>query len=259
MRLENKVSIVTGGGQGIGKAVSLALAKEGSDVLVADIVPQKAKQVCGDIQGMGRKSIFVELDVSKQGQVEGMVKSAIGSFGRIDILANVAGIIKKAAIQDLSEQDWDEVIDVNLKGTFLCSQAVGREMIQRGGGSIVNIASMAGHMPELRGGAYSVSKAGVISLTKMMAIDWAKYQIRVNAVSPGTIRTPMTDNHYDTADLREKRAKTIPLNRFGEPEEVANCVVFLASDESSFVTGHSLVVDGGTLNSVFHLVSLLSA
>lgn len=259
MRLKNKVSIVTGGGQGIGKAVCLALAKEGSDVLIADIVRQEAKQVSKEIQAMGRKSLFFEMDVSKKGQVEEMVKSAIGFFGRIDILVNVKGITKKADIQDLSEQDWDEVIAVNLKGTFLCSQAVGREMIKRGGGSIVNFASIAGHIPELKVGAYSPSKAGIISLTRVMAVEWAKYQIRVNAISSGPIRTPMTEYVYNTAASRKKRTRAVPMNRFGEPEEVANCVVFLASDESSFVTGHSLIVDGGSLNSMFHLVGLLSA
>lgn len=259
MKMEKKVSIVTGGGQGIGRAICLALAREGSDVVVTDIVSQTVKEVGEEIQAMGRRSLPLEMDVSNGGQVKEMVKTALGTFGRIDVLANVAGMFIKSPMEEVSEQDWDRVIAVNLKGTFLCSQAVGREMIKQGGGSIVNFASIAAHTPQIFSGAYSPSKAGVVLLTKMMAVEWAKYNIRVNAVSPGPIRTPMTDSIYNTEKLRKGRARAIPLNRFGSPEEVAKAVVFLASDDASYITGHALAIDGGSLNSMFYLMGLLSS
>lgn len=258
MKLANRVSIVTGGGQGIGRATCLTFAREGSDVMVADIVPQLAEEVSEEIRAMGRKSHPFELDVSNGKQVKEMVRTALDNFGRIDVLANVAGIGKRSAIEDVSEEDWDRVMAVNLKGTFLSSQAVGREMIKQGGGSIVNLASVAGHTPQIYLGAYSPSKAGVLLLTKLMAVEWSKYNIRVNALSPGPIKTPLTDYIYNTEPLRSARAKAVPMNRFGSPEEVANAVVFLASDESNYVTGHSLVIDGGSLNSMFYLTGLLS-
>jgi 3-oxoacyl-[acyl-carrier protein] reductase len=199
------------------------------------------------------------MDVSDGGQVKEMVKKTLGTLGRIDVLVNVAGMFIKSPIEEVSEQDWDRVIAVNLKGTFLCSQAAGREMIKQGGGSIVNFASVAAHTPQIFSGAYSPSKAGVALLTEIMAVEWAKYNIRVNAVSPGPIKTPMTDMIYNTEKLRKGRARAIPLNRFGSPEEVAKAVVFLASDEASFITGHALAIDGGSLKSMFYLMGLLSA
>lgn len=259
MKLEKKVSIVTGGGQGIGKAVCLALAREGSDVMVTDIISPAAREVSEQVQAMGRRSLPLEMDVSNGSHVRGMVKAALSTFGRIDILINVAGIFIKSPIEDVSERDWDRVIAINLKGTFLCSQAVGREMIKQGSGSIVNFASIAAHTPQIFSGAYSPSKAGVVLLTKIMAVEWAKYNIRVNAVSPGPITTPMTDSIYNTEKLKKGRARAIPLNRFGAPEEVAQAVVFLASDEASYITGHALAIDGGSLNSMFYLMGLLSS
>ena len=258
MKLKDKVSIVTGGGSGIGRATCLAFAKEGSNVLVADIVLKKAEEVARDIRAMGLKSISFGLDVANGKQVKEMVNVALHEFGRIDILANIAGIIVTSAIEDVSEEDWDRVMAVNLKGTFLCCQAVGREMIKKRGGSIINIASIAGHTPQLHAGAYSSSKAGVILLTQLMAVEWAKYNIRVNAISPGVTRTPITDDLYNTEALRNARAKMVPMNRFGSPEEIAAGFVFLASDESSFVTGHPLIIDGGSISSVFHAIGLLS-
>lgn len=258
MKLKNRVSIVTGGAQGIGKAVCIALAREGSDVLVADIVARTASEVSKEVRAMGRKSISFELDVADGKQVKEMVNTALDEFGRIDILANVAGIFVSSAIEDVSEEDWDRVMAVNLKGTFLSCQAVGREMIKKGGGSIINIASISGHTPQLYGGVYSPSKAGVDMLTKLLAVEWAKYNIRVNAISPGAIKTPMTDSAYNTEALSGGRARAVPMNRWGKPEEVADGVVFLASDESSFITGHDLIIDGGSINGVFYSIGLLS-
>ena len=259
MKLDKKVSIVTGGGRGIGRAVCLALAREGSNVMVTDVVSQTAREVSEEIQSMGRRALFFEMDVSKSDQAKKMVAAALSSFGKIDILVNVAGIFFRSPIEDVSEQDWDKVVAVNLKGTFLCSQAVGKEMIKQGGGSIVNFASVAAHTPQINLGAYSPSKAGVLLLTKIMAVEWAKYNIRVNALSPGPILTPMTDSIYNTEKLKKGRAKAIPMDRFGTPEEVAKAVLFLVSDDASYITGHALSIDGGALDSMFYLTGLLSA
>lgn len=259
MKLKDKISVVTGGGQGIGKAICLALAREGSDVFVTDINAQTAQEVSEEIRAMGRRSLSFEMDVSKSDQVKETVKTALDNLGNINILVNVAGTGKKSAIEDVSEEDWDRIIAINLKGTFLCSQAVGRIMIKQGGGCIINTASLAGHTPQVNTGAYSPSKAGVLLLTKLMAVEWAKYKIRVNAISPGPIMTPATMNYiYNTEDSRKARAKAVPMNRFGRPEEVASAVVFLASDESNYITGQSLVIDGGSLSSMFYLAGFLT-
>jgi NAD(P)-dependent dehydrogenase (short-subunit alcohol dehydrogenase family) len=236
----------------------MAFAREGASVLVVDLVSQSAKGVSEEIQATGAKCAALELDVSSSAQVEEMVKFALRNFGSIDVLANVAGIAKRSPIEDLSEQDFDRVMAVNLKGTFLCCQAVGREMIKRGGGTIVNIASVAGHMPQVYLGAYGPSKAGVLSLTRLMSLEWAKHHIRVNSISPGPVNTPLVEKVYNTAALRSKRTRSIPMNRFGNPEEVAAGAVFLASDDSSYITGHDIVIDGGSINGLYYLTDLLS-
>jgi NAD(P)-dependent dehydrogenase (short-subunit alcohol dehydrogenase family) len=196
----------------------------------------------------------VKADVSSRIDVNRMVEEALRAFKKIDILVNNAGIIKPAPLEDLTEEDWDRVIDVNLKGQFLCSQAVGRKMIERREGTIVNIASLSGETPELWSGAYSPSKAGVISLTQQMAIEWAKYNIRVNAISPGAVLTPLTKSFYPTKEEYEKRQKTIPLGRFAKPEDIAKAAVFLASDESAYITGEIINVDGGQQASIYYLI-----
>jgi len=257
MRLEEKTAIVTGGAGGIGEAVCLAFAEEGADVVVADIIEDKARQVCDAITSMGRKSIPAALDVTSKSQVDAMVDRVLAEFGKIDILVNAAGILMGGAIEDVAEQDWDRVMAVNLKGTFLCSQAVGKKMIARRKGSIVNLASVAGHMPQVGLNAYSPSKAGVLMLTKIMAVEWAAHGVRVNAVSPGPTETAMALSVYDTEQKLNRRKKAIPMNRFASPDEIAKAVLYLGSDESGFVTGDSLVIDGGSLNSMFHLVGLM--
>lgn len=257
MKLKDKSAIVTGGAQGIGKAIGLALAREGANVLVADILDREASRVSAGIAGMGRKSLFFGIDVSKKRQVDGMVAEATAAFGKIDILVNAAGIFIRSPIEDVSEDDWDRVIAVNLKGTFLCSQVVGRDMIKHGGGSIINIASIAAHTPQIHLGAYSSSKAGILLLTKIMAVEWAGYGIRVNAISPGPTATPMFKAIYDSQAKLDRRKKAIPMNRFADPEEIAHAAVFLASDDAGFITGDSLVIDGGSLNSMYHLMDLI--
>jgi len=259
MKLKGKVAVVTGGGQGIGEAICLGFSHEGADVLVADINVETAEKVTKEIQTLGRKSLSFKLDVSDRKQVNEMIAAALDYFGKIDILVNVAGIAKKCPFEEVSEEDWDRVMAVNLKGTFLCSQAAGKEMIKQGGGCIINTASVAGHTPEVYMGAYSPSKAGVILLTQAVAVEWAKYNIRVNAISPGPITTPLTDYVYHNEDLKRTRAKGVPMNRFGNPDEIAGTAVFLASEEAGYITGQAIVVDGGALNAMYYLSAGLIA
>jgi len=253
MKLADKVAIVTGSGQGIGRAIALAFAREGANVVIFDKIPQTANEAANEIISLGRQALVIVGDVSNGRDVNKLVEAALETFGRINVLVNAAGIAVRSPIIELSEENWDKVIDVNLKGTFLCCQAVGKVMIKQKGGSIINIASIAGHTPQILLGAYSPSKAGVISLTELLAIEWAEYGVRVNAISPGPIKTPLTDAIYADPKLREARCKAIPMKRFGEPEEVANVAVFLASEDSSYITGHTIVVDGGSLWSMFLL------
>jgi NAD(P)-dependent dehydrogenase (short-subunit alcohol dehydrogenase family) len=257
MKLENKVSIVTGASQGIGKATALMFADEGADVVIVDML-EAGREVCDQIQSKGRKTAFFKVDVSNSAQVKEMVKWTLDEFGHIDVLANIAGIVKNAPIEDYSEEDFDTTIAVNLKGTFLCCQEVGKVMIKQGGGTIVNTASIAGHTPQIGLGAYSPSKAGVMLLTKVMAVEWAKYQIRVNAVSPGPITTPLTEKIYNTPEKKAQRAKAVPMDRFADPNEVARVFTFFASDDSSYITAQSLLVDGGSFDAIFHLIKQIS-
>ncbi|MDE0298860.1 MAG: 3-oxoacyl-ACP reductase FabG [Candidatus Poribacteria bacterium] len=258
MKLKNKISVVTGGSKGIGAAISIAFAREGSDVLVGyNASENEAKMVAEEIQALGRKSIAVKVDVSCIDQVDRMVETALDTFGRINVLANVAGITFNCRMKDLPEEEWDRIIDTNLKGTFLCSQAVGKVMIENGGGSIVNMSSVAGHVPQVAGGPYSASKAGVNMLSKVLALEWAEHNIRVNSISPGPVETEMVRYVYNTPELRNKRKKTIPLNRFAQPEEIASAAVFLASDDSGYTTGHCLVIDGGFLDTPYYLTHRL--
>lgn len=260
MKLLNKAAIVTGGGQGIGKAICLAFAREGADVMVADLNPVSAAEVSSEILASGRKSRFFQFDVADSTQVREMIEAAVAFLGRIDILVNSAGIFKRSAVEEISEKDWDRVMAVNLKGTLLCCQAAGTQLIRQGGGGvIVNVASMAAHIPQPYSGAYSASKAAVVILSQMMALEWARHGIRVNAVSPGSVLTPLLRSVYETEEAMTKRARSIPLSRLAQPEEVAAAVVFLACDESSFVTGHDLHVDGASSISHFYLLSLLDS
>jgi len=258
MKLQGKVAIVTGSGRGIGKAISLEFARQGADVVVNAHRDIKAIfETAEEIRSLGRKSLPIVADVSNNEDVKKLVSETIKQFGKIDILVNNAGIMKSAPIEQLSEDDWDSVMNINLKGTFLCSKYVSQQMIKQKSGVIINIASIAGLIPEIFAGAYSPSKAGLINLTQLLALEWAKYNIRVNAICPGSIETAMTNAEWP-GKKREARIKAIPLNRFGKPEEVAKTAVFLACDDSSYMTGHALVMDGGSLISMYYLVHLLT-
>jgi len=259
MKLKGKVAIVTGAGRGIGRAISLEYAREGADVVVSDIDLQAATDAAKEVRSLGREELAVKVDVSDSTEVREMAENVLNRFGKIDILVNNAGFFKRTSpIVDLSEEEWDKAMDVNLKGTFLCTKYVGKQMTKQREGLIINIASISGLMPFVHWGPYSPSKAGVISLTQLAALELAEYNIRVNAICPGPIRTPLTDIVYADKKLREARIKSIPLNRFGEAEEVAKVAVFLACEDSSYMTGHAIVVDGGSSKSTFHLIDMIT-
>lgn len=251
-KLSGEVALVTGAGQGIGEAVALKLAAEGATVVVNDLELRRARRVSEKIRAVGEESIAMRADVSNGKQVRDLIQKVVDQYKRIDILVNNTGISPKREggkppFYDIKEKGWDEVIRVNLKSVFLCSQAVAKFMIERRTGQIVNISSISGKMGDSgpSGAHYCASKAGVISLTKSMAHELCEYGIRVNSVAPGAIDTPL--HKATSAKLKKKMARQIPLGRFGLPEEVAEAVLFLVSPQASYITGEILDVNGGAL------------
>ena len=247
MRFADKVVIVTGAGRGIGRAIALAFAAEGAKVVVSDVHGDSATRVAmliGDIQG---DALAVEVDVSKASQVARLVQKTLEAFGTIDVLVNNAGVLRPTRLEDISEEEWDWLMDINVKGVFLCTKAVLPTMRSRGGGKIVNLASIAGRSTSTFGGAhYTTSKSAVLGLTRHAAREMAQYHVNVNSVSPGSIDTEMV-REYSTAEEREEEAKNVPLGRFADPQEVARVVLFLASQEASYITGATIDINGGLL------------
>jgi len=249
MKLKGKVAVVTGAASGIGCATAVLFAREGAKVAVVDRNRRGGEETVKIIRDDGGEACFVEADVSKAADAERMVKTAVENYGRLDTLYNNAGISLVKPTHETAEQEWDKVIDVNLKGVFLGSKYAIPQMIKQGGGVIINTASIWSHVAFPNWSAYCASKGGVLMLTKAMAVEYAPYNIRVNCVSPGTIDTELTKGAVASAEDPEKMRQTLtslhPLGRIGSPEEVAHAVLFLASDESSFITGTDLSVDGG--------------
>jgi len=243
LKLAGKVALVTGGAQGIGKAVALLLARNGADIVVSDINLEKAEETAKEVQTLGRKALATKVDVATLGDVEKMVEAVLAQFGKVDILVNNAGIARDKLILRMTEEDWDAVLNINLKGTFNCTKAVIRHMSKQRSGKIVNIASVVGEMGNAGQGNYAASKAGVIGFTKTIAREFAQRGINVNAIAPGYIETPMTDALPDKA--KEELKRLIPMDRLGKPEDVAEAVLFLVSEASSYITGHVLNVNGG--------------
>jgi 3-oxoacyl-[acyl-carrier protein] reductase len=246
MKLKGKVALVTGAGRGIGKATAILLAKEGADVVVNDVDLQSVRETADEIRAMGCEALPIKADVSDKAQVRKMVGSIINAFKKIDILVNNAGIFSSVPLIDMTEDEWDKVMEVNLKGVFVCSQAVMKFMIKQHSGKIVNIASLAGKVGGIYAGAhYAASKAGGICLTKSLAKQLAQYNINVNAVAPALIETDMMKDW--PKQVKETLLKQVPLGRFGTPEEVAETVLFLVSEGANYITGATIDVNGGLL------------
>jgi len=243
MDLEGKVALVTGGAQGIGKVTALLLASKAAHVAVSDINMEGAVQAAKEIKGLGRKGLALEGDVSNPADAERIVVETVEQLGGIDILVNNAGITRDRLLLRMTEEDWDVVLNVNLKGTFNCTKAAVRHMIKHKSGRIVNIASVVGEMGNAGQANYAASKAGIIGLTKAIAREYAQRGITVNAIAPGYIETPMTETLSDR--VKEDLKAQIPMARLGTPMDVANAVYFLVSDASSYITGQVLNVNGG--------------
>ena len=242
--LSGKCGYVTGGGSGLGRAIANGLAESGAAVVVSDINSEAAETVAMEIRTRGGNALALRTNVAHQDEVDILVRTTIAQLGRLDFAFNNAGILKIVRPEDLSEKEWREELDVDLTGVFLCAQAAGRYMIAHGGGKIVNTASISG-MVVNSGLTYSVAKAGVIQLTRVLALRWAKHQVYVNCVSPGYIRTGMTAPHLTRSEVEQEMLRQTPLRRLGEPRDVVGAALFLASSASDFVTGQNLIVDGG--------------
>ena len=248
LSLENQVAIVSGGGTGIGQSIALEFARAGADIVVASRRLSVLENVAKEIEAIGRRSLCIVTDVSQKAAVDNLVQKVMAEFGKIDILVNSAAISDVSEpLLKLNEDDWDRSININLKGYFLCSQAVGNKMVERTRGNIINIASVAGLRPAESDGVYNIGKAGVVMLTQLLARQLAKYNIRVNAIAPGLITTPMTESTLGNPELRKRWENFIPLGHVGEPNDIANAALFLASEVSRHITGHTMVIDGGQL------------
>ncbi len=241
--LDGKVAMVTGAAQGIGKAIAELYAAKGADLVLVDLKPD-VKITESAIQKLGRKAVSVIADLTKSADIQNAVNTAISEFGRIDILANVAGVVFLDDAENISEEYWDTTMAVNLKAVFMLAQAVGRKMIEAGGGNIINMASQAGLVALDNHVAYCASKAGVISVTKTLAYEWGQYNINVNSISPTVILTELGKKAW-AGEVGEAMKKLIPAGRFGYPEEVAAVALFLASDAAGLITGENIVIDGG--------------
>ncbi|MGF3102528.1 3-oxoacyl-[acyl-carrier-protein] reductase [Rossellomorea sp. DUT-2] len=244
MNLEGKVALVTGASRGIGREIALELAREGCNVAVNYSGSEaKANEVVDEIKGLGREAIAVQCNVADSDAVQAMVKETIGQFGSVDILVNNAGITKDNLLMRMKEAEWDDVININLKGVFLCTKAVTRQMMKQRSGRIINISSIVGVSGNPGQANYVAAKSGVIGLTKTTAKELAPRGITVNAIAPGFISTDMTDQLPE--DVRIEMLKQIPLSRFGDPQDVAKVVTFVASESASYMTGQTLHIDGG--------------
>ena len=246
MRLEDKVALVTGGSSGMGRAACILLAREGADVVMADVNMEGAKETIALVEAEGRHGLAIRTDVSKRSEVQEMVQQAVAEFGHIDVLLNNAGVLERVNALDVTEAAWRRTVGVVLDGAFWVAQAVAHHMVDKGiKGVIVNTASVASFLAYEGSAAYCASKAGVHLLTKVMALEWAQYGIRVNAVSPAYVKTPMLQDQLEDPARRAKLLNETPIGYFAEPEDVAKVMVWLTTDEASYMTGANVLVDGG--------------
>ncbi|MFY9947920.1 MAG: glucose 1-dehydrogenase [Candidatus Sulfotelmatobacter sp.] len=247
--LDGKVAVVIGGSSGIGRTLARGLAEAGADVVSSARRMELVNEIADEIETLGRRSLRVSCDVTNRGSLEKLLQASVETLGKVDILVNAAGINQRAPTLDFSETDWDRLIDTNLTGTLRACQVFGRHMIERGYGRIINIASMGSFLALYEVAAYCASKAGVASLTKSLAIEWARHGVCVNAIAPGYFRTPLSEKLLVGTPRGEEVLIRTPMSRFGALDELIGAAVFLASDAASFVTGTVLPVDGGFLAS----------
>lgn len=242
MKLKDKIAIITGGASGIGEATVIRFAEEGANVAIIDVNMEGAEKLAERVKSTGREALAVKADVSNKSEVESVIGQTLEKFGRLDILVNNAGINRDALVKKISEDMWDEVVDVNLKGTFLCAQAAAKPMTEQNHGKIINTSSI-GSLGNVGQANYAASKAGIIGLTKTLALELARYNINVNCVAPGATKTPLIARL--PPEIAEKFKKMIPFKRFAEPGEIAELHLFLAGEESSYITGQVIFIDGG--------------
>jgi len=241
--LDEKVAIVTGASQGLGREIAIGLSKVGAKVVATDI--KDTSDTIKEIKKQNQNAIGMKADISNKSDVESLVDKTIDNFGQIDILVNNAGILRMGKAEEMDKKDWDKVIDVNLTGQFLCAQSVGKQMIKQGHGKIINISSIAALSGYANSAVYSASKAGVLLMTKTLAVEWGKYNINVNAICPGVFETGMTDDLLEDESFQKMIKENVPLERHAKPKELVGTVVYLASKASDYVTGSALVIDGG--------------
>lgn len=247
--LAGKAAIVTGGRRGIGRAIALALAEAGADVALGDRVVDDGEldAVAEGVKKLGRHSLAVQADITQKADVDNLVQKTLAELGAVDILVNNAAMNIRAPLLELNEEGWDRVIDTDLKGYYLCSQSAGRVMVKQKRGNIVNIASTAAMDTAPEMGAYCIAKAGVVMLTRILAIELAEHNIRVNAVAPSLVKTKFSQPLWSDAETFKEIEAGIPLGRLAEPEDIVGSVLFLASEASAYITGHTIVVDGGSV------------
>jgi 3-oxoacyl-[acyl-carrier protein] reductase len=245
MPLKGQTAVVTGGARGIGKEISLALARDGANIVIADLIAEQSEETAEEIKKLDCKALIQKVDVSKMADVENMVQNTINEFKTLDILINNAGVTRDTLMVRMKEEDWDFVLKVNLTGTFNCSKAAAKYMMKQRKGRIVNIASIVGVMGNAGQANYSASKAGIIGLTKTSARELASRNITVNAVAPGFIDTEMTRSLNE--NIKQQLKEQIPMGKLGRPEDIANCIKFLVSDDASYITGQVIHVNGGML------------
>jgi len=245
--LKGKTAIVTGSAQGLGKEIAVGLAQNGASLALVDIV--YPEQTVEEIKNIGSSCIAIQTDIAEEAQVQNLVKNSLSKYKKLDILVNNAGISQLGYIptEEMFVEEWDRIIRINLRGTFLCCKYIGKEMVKNVGGTIINIASTAGMTGVARAPAYCASKAGVVLLTKSLALEWARYHIRVNAIAPHYLETHLTKDIRSSKKVYNGLIKKIPLKRFGSPSEIVGIVVLLSSSLSSYITGSVIVVDGGYL------------
>lgn len=241
--LSGKTAIITGASRGLGKAMAIGLAQAGANIVITDVLD--TKKAVKEIAAEGTEVIGFKVDVTKKKDIDNMVKKTLKKFKRIDILINNAGVYFPTPVKNLPDRDWDKMIDINLKGTLMCMRAVGAEMCKKKSGNIINIASVAGIMAFAQSAAYNTSKAAIIMLTKTLATEWASCGIRVNAICPGVFATNMTKGLLKDKGFQKMIKTKVPMKRHATPDELMGAAVYLASDASSYVTGHALVIDGG--------------